>query len=286
MGRACGDGLRCRDVGCHPPRPVPHRAAAPVRRLPRRPRAGRRRRAVPGRRPASEYDDVVAAARRHADRLLADTDLAGPMRRLELEEAQDARISRLAAVHRRHEAELERVAEHARLTARRVRHAAASVLPGGATGGGPVRDDEALLAGRLPLAGGGASGGGSRLHATARRIGARAGAGLVGSADTGRAAAGDRSPPLPGRIARRAPRCRTHAGQRAAAGHRPRGAAGQERPLRRRAAVAAQQRAGPAAARPGAVRRGPLHPRPAHRPAARLRPDGVRLRGPRGGRRR
>ena len=98
-----------------------------------------------------EYDDVVAAARRHADRLLADSDLAGPMRRLELEEAQDACISRLAAVHRRHDAELERVAEHARLTGRRVRHAAASVLPGGAAGGGPVSDDEALLAGRLPL---------------------------------------------------------------------------------------------------------------------------------------
>ncbi len=98
-----------------------------------------------------EYDDVVAAARRHSDRLLADSDLAGPMRRLELEEAQDACISRLAAVHRRHDAELERVAEHARLTARRVRHATASVLSGGAAGGGPVSDDEALLAGRLPL---------------------------------------------------------------------------------------------------------------------------------------
>ena len=98
-----------------------------------------------------EYDDVVAAARRHTDRLLADSDLAGPMRRLELEEAQDARTYRLAAVHRRHQAELERVAEHARLTARRVRHAAASVVSAARAAGDRWGRTRACCAGRLPL---------------------------------------------------------------------------------------------------------------------------------------
>ncbi len=98
-----------------------------------------------------DHDDVVAAGRRRVDRLLADPELAGPMRRLALQEAQDAVAYQLAAVHRRHEAELGRVAEHARVTARRVRQAAASVLPGGPPSGRPGGDDEDLLAGRLPL---------------------------------------------------------------------------------------------------------------------------------------
>jgi hypothetical protein len=98
-----------------------------------------------------EYDDVAAAHRRRVDRLLADTDLAGPMRRIALQEAQDQRSSQLAALRRRHEAELERVAEHARVTARRLRHAAASVLPARRSGGRPAGDHEGSLAGRLPL---------------------------------------------------------------------------------------------------------------------------------------
>lgn len=98
-----------------------------------------------------EYDDVVAARHRRVDRLLADPEPAGPMRRLELQEAQDAVTYQLAGVQLRHQAELERVAAHARLTARRVRHAAASVVPGNRSVGRPVRDNEDLLARRLPL---------------------------------------------------------------------------------------------------------------------------------------
>jgi hypothetical protein len=89
-----------------------------------------------------EYDDLVAA---HLARL------AGPMRRVELAEVRSTHQYDLAAVHRRHEAVLERVAEHARLTARRIRHAASSVLPGGRPDRRSVGDREDVLAALLPM---------------------------------------------------------------------------------------------------------------------------------------
>ncbi len=98
-----------------------------------------------------DYDDVLTAHSARVDRLLHDTGLTGPLRRIELQAAQDSHQARLAALHRRHEAVLEQVAGHARLTGRQVRSAAASVVPGRRSDGRPVGDHEARLAGLLPL---------------------------------------------------------------------------------------------------------------------------------------
>jgi hypothetical protein len=96
------------------------------------------------------YDEVLAAHRARVDRLLAD-DLAAPVRRVELLAAQDSQQLQLAALHRRHAQLIEQVADHARLTARRVRGAASSVLPGGRVRGRPVAESEGVLAGLLPM---------------------------------------------------------------------------------------------------------------------------------------
>ena len=96
------------------------------------------------------YDEVLAAHRARVDRLLAD-DLAGPVRRVELLDARDSQQDQLAALRRRHARVLEQVADHARLTARRVRRAATSLLPGGRLRGRPVGESEDVLAGLLPM---------------------------------------------------------------------------------------------------------------------------------------
>jgi hypothetical protein len=95
-----------------------------------------------------DYDDAVERARR--DGALARTDdVAGPLRRLLLEDAQTALQAELAVLHRRHDAVTERVAEHARATARKLGAAADVVRPG--LNRATISADEAGLAGLLPM---------------------------------------------------------------------------------------------------------------------------------------
>ena len=77
-----------------------------------------------------EYDALVADHRRETSRLLQDSELVGPLRRLVADDVRSTQQAELAAVHRRHLEVLDRVAAHARLTARLVTGAAGTVLPG------------------------------------------------------------------------------------------------------------------------------------------------------------
>jgi hypothetical protein len=97
------------------------------------------------------YDERVAAHRRDLASLLSDSSWPGPVRRLQAADLLAAQQLELAAVHRRHQDVLDRVAEHARATARRIDAAAGSVGPVVRAGGAPVADREAGLATLLPL---------------------------------------------------------------------------------------------------------------------------------------
>ena len=98
-----------------------------------------------------EYDDLVAAHRRETSRLLQDSDVLGPVRRVLADDVRATQQAELAVVHRRHLEVLDRVAAHARLTARQVTSAAGTVLPGRSDDGTPVNTREGDLAALLPL---------------------------------------------------------------------------------------------------------------------------------------
>ena len=97
------------------------------------------------------YDERVAAHRRDRTALLSDSSWPGPVRRLQAADLLAAQQLELAVLHRRHQDVLDRVAEHARATARRIGAAAGSVGPVVRAGGAPVADREAGLAALLPL---------------------------------------------------------------------------------------------------------------------------------------
>ncbi len=97
------------------------------------------------------YDERVAAQRRDLTALLSESPWPGPIRRLQAADLLVAQQLELAALHRRHQDVLDRVAEHARATARRIGAAARSVGPVVPAGGMPVADGEAGLAALLPL---------------------------------------------------------------------------------------------------------------------------------------
>jgi hypothetical protein len=97
------------------------------------------------------YDELVAVQRRQLTALAHDTVTPGPVRRLLAEDARAAQQCGQAVLLRRHHAVLEEVAEHARLTGRRLRAAAEAVVPGPRGRVGAVGDQEAGLAALLPL---------------------------------------------------------------------------------------------------------------------------------------
>ena len=97
------------------------------------------------------YDERVAAHRRDLIALQSDSSWPGPVRRLQAADLLATQQLELAALHRRHQDVLDRVAQHARATARRIGAAAGSVGPVVRAGGAPVADREAGLAGLLPL---------------------------------------------------------------------------------------------------------------------------------------
>ena len=98
-----------------------------------------------------KYDDLVAAHRGETSRLLQDSELVGPLRRVFADDVLASQQAELAVVHRRHLEVLDRVAAHARLTARLVAAAAGSVLPGRSGDGSPVSARESDLVALLPL---------------------------------------------------------------------------------------------------------------------------------------
>lgn len=98
-----------------------------------------------------EYDDLVASQQRETSRLLHDAAVAGPLRRLVLDDVRAGQQAELSVLHRRHRDLLDRVAEHAQVTARRIGVDAAAMVPSPRAGGGPVDAQESGLAGLLPL---------------------------------------------------------------------------------------------------------------------------------------
>ena len=73
-----------------------------------------------GRPAAPAYDERVAAHRRDLTALLSDGSWPGPVRRLQAADLLAAQQLELASLHRRHQDVLDRVAAHARATARRI----------------------------------------------------------------------------------------------------------------------------------------------------------------------
>lgn len=124
-----------------------HRSAVELRAMGELLRAARAE--VDGLRAA--YDDRVAAHRRDLTALLSDGSWPEPVRRLQAADLLAGHQRELTALHRRHQDVLDRVAQHARTTARRIWAAAGRIGPVVPGGGTPVMDREVALAALLPL---------------------------------------------------------------------------------------------------------------------------------------
>ncbi len=100
-----------------------------------------------------EYDELLAGQRRETSRLLRETELVGALLRLQMDDVLAGQQLELASLRRRHGAVLQRVSEHARLTARRISGGADQIVPRPRVGGRPVDAREGELAALLPLLG-------------------------------------------------------------------------------------------------------------------------------------